>query len=185
MKKTFLLILTSIAVMGMININKSLASTNYVTPKTPYVTPSLKPCIQKYKQENYTGAMQDLEELIKKERNNTLAKYYLALCYTRLGYKEEAQTLYNEIVKADDNVALTYYSQKALNCLENPDSTQCEAPKTVKKEVEVDDITEFIQSGRKIHPAAMDRITIERMERKMQEAEYIKKQQEANNQQIN
>ena len=48
-----------------------------------------------------------------------------------------------------------------------------------------DDISRFIKSKQAIHPAAMDRITIERMERKMQEAEYIKKQQEANNQQIN
>lgn len=48
-----------------------------------------------------------------------------------------------------------------------------------------DDISRFIKSKQAIHPAAMDRITIERMERKMQEAEYIKKQQEGNNQQIN
>ena len=181
MKKTFLLIFASIAVMGMININKSLASTNYVVPKAPYVSPALKPCIAKYKQENYTGAMQDLEELIKKEKNNTLAKYYLALCYTRLGYKEEAQTLYKEVVEKDDNVALTHYSQRALDCLEDPNSTKCEVPKvaTKKQEEELDDISKFIRSGKKIHPAAMDRITKERMERKLQESEYIRKQQES------
>ncbi len=180
MKKTFLLIFASIAITSLIN-NTTLASTNYVTPKAPYVSPSLKPCILKYKQENYTGAMVDLEAVIKKEKDNTLAKYYLALCYTKLGYKEEAKILYDEIVKKDDNLTLTYYSQRALNCLENSDNPECTTAKPeADNQQELDDISKFIRSGRKIHPAAMDRITRERMERKLQESEYIKKQQEQN-----
>ncbi len=181
MKKILLFVCTFIAIAGLLNLNNANAKTNYVVPKAPYVSPALKPCIAKYKQENYTGAMQDLEELIKKEKNNTLAKYYLALCYTRLGYKEEAQTLYKEVVEKDDNVALTHYSQRALDCLEDPNSTKCEVPKvaTKKQEEELDDISKFIRSGKKIHPAAMDRITKERMERKLQESEYIRKQQES------
>lgn len=184
MKKVFLLIFASFAIVGLISTNNSLANTNYVTPKAPYITPSLKPCIQKYKQGNYTGAMVDLETLVKKEKNNTLAKYYLALCYTKLGYKEEAKILYGEVVDKDDNITLTYYSQRALDCLENPEDPKCSVSKNTKnneeEEKEVDDITEFIQSGKKIHPAAMDRITKERMERKLQESEYIRKQQEQN-----
>ena len=182
MKKTFLLIFAIIAIIGIINIDRSLASTNYVVPKAPDVTPSLKPCIEKYKQGNYTGAMVDIETLLKNEKNNTLAKYYLALCYTKLGYKEEAKVLYNEVLNENDNSTLSYYSQKAVDCLDDPDSEKCSPlkPQTEKEKEEIDDITEFIQSGRKIHPAAMDRITRERMERKLQESEYIRKQQEEN-----
>ena len=182
MKKTFLLIFAIVAIIGIINIDRSLASTNYVVPKAPDVTPSLKPCIEKYKQGNYTGAMVDIETLLKNEKNNTLAKYYLALCYTKLGYKEEAKVLYNEVLNENDNSTLSYYSQKAVDCLDDPDSEKCSPlkPQTEKEKEEVDDITEFIQSGRKIHPAAMDRITRERMERKLQESEYIRKQQEEN-----
>ena len=40
------------------------------------------------------------------------------------------------------------------------------------------DMDIFIQSGRKIHPAAMDKITRDRMERKLQEEEHIRLQQE-------
>ena len=182
MKKTFLLIFAIVAIIGIINIDRSLASTNYVVPKAPDVTPSLKPCIEKYKQGNYTGAMVDIETLLKNEKNNTLAKYYLALCYTKLGYKEEAKVLYNEVLNKNDNSTLSYYSQKAVDCLDDPNSEKCSPlkPQTEKEKEEVDDITEFIQSGRKIHPAAMDRITRERMERKLQESEYIRKQQEEN-----
>ena len=179
MKKIFLLICTCIVITGLANSNNASASTNHVVPKAPYVSPSLKPCITKYRQENYTGAMQDLETIVKKEKNNTLAKYYLALCYTRLGYKTEAQTLYKEVVEKDDNETLTHYSQRALDCLEDPNSAKCQPPKlNTPEEQELDDISKFIRSGKKIHPAAMDRITRERMERKLQESEYIRKQQE-------
>ncbi|MBQ8475539.1 hypothetical protein IJ531_00595, partial [bacterium] len=41
---------------------------------------------------------------------------------------------------------------------------------------EVDDMTKFIRSGKKIHPAAMDRITNERMGRKIQADMYSKQQ---------
>ena len=44
-----------------------------------------------------------------------------------------------------------------------------------------DDITLFIESKQKIHPAAVDRITVERMERKLQADDYAKKQKEENN----
>ena len=156
------------------------ATTNNVIPKAPKMTATLKPIVAKYKKGDYVGSMQDLEELVKKEKNNTYAKYYLALCYTRLGYKEDATKVYQEVVKKNDNLVLSYYSQKALDCLDNPDSPIC-TPKTAKQEAqsaELDDIDLFIQSGKQIHPAAMDRITKERMERKIMEEEYIRTQQQ-------
>ena len=44
-----------------------------------------------------------------------------------------------------------------------------------------DDITAFIRSGKKIHPAALDKITNEKMERKMQADMYAIKEAEKNN----
>ena len=49
-----------------------------------------------------------------------------------------------------------------------------------EKGKEVDsDIEKFILSGKKIHPSAMDKIINDRLERKLEEEEYIKKQQGA------
>ncbi len=181
MKKMFSIIF-SLAIFGICNCYMANAASTYnITPKPPKITPSLKPIITKYRQANYIGAMQDLEELVKTEKDNIYAKYYLALCYTRLGYKEEAQILYKEIVKKDQNLALTYYSQRALDCLDDPNNTKCQPPKkeqTASKTAELDDMDLFIQSGKMIHPAAMDRITRERMERKLQQSEYQRKMQE-------
>lgn len=180
MKKFLSLAVLSIALLTFSNV-ECMAGANYgVTPRAPRVSESLKPIIVKYKAGNYVGAMQDLEDLVKVEKKNTYAKYYLALCYTRLGYKEEASTLYREVVAKDENLALSYYSQRALDCLENPENPVClpKEKQEEKKEEEMTDMDMFIQSGRKIHPAAMDKITRERMERKLQEEEHIRLQQQ-------
>ena len=155
----------------------------YVTPKAPVITPALKPCILKYRQENYTGAMLDLEALLEKEKTNTYAQYYLALCYTKLGYEPEAKEMYNKIIEADKNESLTYYSKRALACIDDPKSDACIPQKTQVGSSETateedDDITKFIYSGKRIHPAAMDNIIKERMEVKLQQDEYKSKQNE-------
>lgn len=145
-----------------------------ITPKAPQVSAAMKPIIVKYRQEDYIGAMQDLEDLVKIEKNNTYAKYYLALCYTRLGYREEAQTLYKEVIYKDDNMALSHYSKRALSCLDDPNNEACMPPRQKLSEeeaAELDDITLFINSGKKIHPAAMDKITRERMKIKIDQEE--------------
>ena len=187
MKKKILSVVTFVALMVSVGYIQQ-ASAYTIAPKAPKISASLKPIILKYQAKNYIGAMQDLEELVKVEKNNTYAKYYLALCYTRLGYKTEAMTLYKEVVNKDENLALSYYSQRAIDCLDNPDSETCnpkpQEPLTKEEKLEQeekDDITMFIESGRKIHPAAMDRITRERMERKLQEEEYRQKLIEAEN----
>lgn len=179
MKKLLSLIALSIFAFSIINIEATDAATRSITPRAPKISAGLKPIIAKYKKGDYIGSMQDLEDLIKVEKNNTYAKYYLALCYTRLGYKEEATIIYKEVVKKDENLALSYYSQRALDCLENPNSSICKpAQKEEEEAQELTDMDIFIQSGKMIHPAAMDRITRERMERKMIEEEYIRTQQQ-------
>ena len=161
---------------------------NNIPVKQPVASKSMLPAIAKYKQGNYVGAMVDLKEVLEKEENNTYAKYYLALCYTQLGYKGEAQKLYREIAEKGDNFSLRYYSKKAATCIDNPLDEVCLPPKKVRppeiaegengENKEVDDITKFIQSGKQIHPNAMDKITRDRMERKLQADAYSKKQAE-------
>ena len=178
MKKTLLLLISGIATTLIMASSSVFATTYNVTPKAPKVSESLKPIVVKYRAKNYTGAMQDLEELVKKEKNNTYAKYYLALCYTRLGYKDEAKILYQEVIDKDENLSLSHYSQKALDCLEDPNSEVCRPARMRDEEKEDEqpsDIDLFIMSGRKIHPNAQDKITKEKMDRKLEEQEYIRR----------
>ncbi len=180
---------------------------NKIPIKQPVLTENMKPAVEMYKQGNYLGAMVELKEVVEKDKNNDYAKYYLALCYTQLGYETEANQCFRDIVEADKNYTLSYYSQKAMACLDNPNSEKCLPPQpkkipTVKKEEkkaevaqneaetevqqeEVDDITQFIRSGKKIHPAAMDKITNERMQRKIQADMYSRQQQMEQEQNLN
>ena len=182
--KKFTSIILTVITMTTITVG-AYAGTKYtyVTPKAPKITPSLKPCIEKYRAGNYTGAMIDLEQLVKKEKTNTYAKYYLALCYTKLGYENDAKTVYDEIIKKDADESLTYYSKKALACINDPKSEECKPLQPPKensgddKVVGDDDMSAFINSGQKIHPYAMDVITKERMEIKLQKDEYERKKQ--------
>ena len=188
MKKTFLTIFVSIFTIGMLNFCTANATTHKIIAKSPTITPGLKPIIEKYRQENYLGAMLDLEELLKTEKTNTYAKYYLALCYTRLGYQQEAKQLYSDVASKEDNFALTYYAKRAITCLDNPDDSICFSDKPIttegkkaktntneKKEVK-DDITKFIESGKMIHPSVQDEITKNRLKRKMLEEERERQQ---------
>ena len=163
-------------------LNATYATTyNYVTPKAPYISPSIKGAVVKYKQKNFVGAMQDLEEALKKEPKNTAGLYYLALTYTQLGYQEKAKEMYQNVIDLNNNSVLAHYSKYALDCIGNPDSEQCSVYKsTPKSDVIDDDIAQFIKSGKTIHPSAMDKITNERMIRRIQEEEYQRKQNEIN-----
>lgn len=171
----------SVIAIGIISISMCASATTYnITPKAPKISETLKPIITKYKQGDYIGTMVDLEELVKNEKNNTYAKYYLALCYTQLGYREEANILYKEVMQKNDNLALSYYSQRALECLDNPNNPTCNPEvKKTKNNEPMTDMDLFIQSGETFHPSVMDKITRERMERKLIQEEQIRNQQKA------
>ncbi len=183
----------TLAALLLVNITSCvLAATKpqVIRPSTPIVSESLKPIIVDYRNGNYIQSMLKLEELVKKEPENTYANYYLALTYTRLGKKEDAEKFYNRVITLNSNMSLRYYSQKALACLDDPTSQQCTDIKSTNQLVkktnessdgavqEDDDITKFIKSGQKIHPAAVDSITKDRMERRIQAEEYLRKQQQ-------
>ena len=73
MNKSLSLFFTCFMLFGALGTNLAFADYNIV-PKAPNVSPALKPIIVKYKSGNYLGAMLDLEELVKKDKNNTEKK---------------------------------------------------------------------------------------------------------------
>lgn len=103
--------------------------------------------IANYKKANYTGCIQDMEAALKNNPNDILAKYYLALVYTKIGLKEEARKYYQEVIEQGDEKLLVDYSKKATTCLDNPQDKLCTSEEG--KDTEMD---EFIESGRFLHP---------------------------------
>jgi len=177
MKKLFSLIAIITALIISANLHQTLAEAGTIKAKAPYVSNNLKPIIAKYNKGDYTGAMGDLEQLLRKDKKNTLAKYYLALCYTQLGFRGEADGIYDEIIRRNEDMTLVYYARKARNCIDRNDGSNKECETNIAsfnkvenngKNIEEDDITKFIKSGQKIHPAAMDRIMQDKLQRQIQ-----------------
>ena len=75
MKKIVLALFVLSIVIGTISPSKLEAAVQVITPRAPKVTEGLKPIIVKYKQGNYVSAIQELDELLAKEPENTYAKY--------------------------------------------------------------------------------------------------------------
>lgn len=184
MKKNIIFTLTFALAFGAFIFNSAKASYYEVTPKLPQANAATKAGILKYKQQNYVGAMQDLEAVLAREPKNQMCKYYLAMTYAKLGYSSKATEMYQDLADNGQNAALKYYAKYALDCTGNADSDVCQAYNAKPSTQAVSsnsDISDFIRSGKTIHPSAMDKITNERMIRKVQEAEYLRKQQETNN----
>ena len=115
--------------------------------KTQTVSSQVYSGIANYKKANYTGCIQDMEAALKKNPNDLLAKYYLALVYTKIGMGEEAKKYYQAVVQQGGEKMLSDYATKALTCLDNPENPLCGS-----KEKDDDDMSEFIESGDFLHP---------------------------------
>lgn len=120
----------------------------YVSAKSNYYNGKVKVAIKKYKTGNYTGCIQDCNNIVKTEPSNALAYYYLAMSYTQAGKKDEAVKYYKKVLSFKTNPKLTEYATTGKRCLETPD--QCTLKPAVvlstKPKEELSDIDKFVAS---------------------------------------
>lgn len=127
---------------GAIFLDKYFANMQYY----PYATE--KSAIAKYKAGNYTGSMQELYSILKKNSTNAVAYYYLAMVYTKIGEIEAAKSCYQMVITLNPNDTIVNYAQRGKSCLY--DSTTCgidpttEAAKTIEEALS--DLDKFIQA---------------------------------------
>ena len=119
----------------------------FAKTQTKSVSAKVYSGIANYKKANYTGCIQDMETALKNNPNDILAKYYLALVYTKIGLKSEAKKYYQQVIEQGDEKLLVDYSKKATVCLDNPEDKSCVSKES--KDTEMDD---FIESGQFLHP---------------------------------
>lgn len=82
-----------------------------------YPNATMKSAIAKYKNANYTGCIQELYSILKKDKNNSMAYYYLAMAYIKAGKKDQAQAAYTRVINLNRNDVLVDYSIKGIDCL--------------------------------------------------------------------
>lgn len=140
MKKKLIFLIT--ALMLLIEISPcSYAKTDTLTQLA----------IKKYKRGNYTGCLQDCQNIVKRQPSNALAYYYLAMAYTQAGKKQEALAAYNKVLSLKPNPKknrLAQYSKTGIRCLETPEQCKIkQVSSTTGKVTESEsDIDKFINS---------------------------------------
>ena len=120
-------------------------------------TPRIRRAIYKYKTKNYTGCVQDLEEILKFEPYNSVVWYYLGLSYSMLGNKDNSTLSFNTAKLLDPNSLIGKYSQRGLDCLANPD-------KCVVKNESQAQIDQFINSHKFVSETAKKEMLKQRLQ---------------------
>lgn len=108
-----------------------------------YPNANLKSGITKYKNGNYTGCLQELYALTKKDPSNAAAYYYMAMAYTHLGSQADAVDAYNKVIMLSPNSYLVDYATKGRDCLTG--GPAC-APPEAADNGEQTDLDRFINS---------------------------------------
>lgn len=105
-----------------------------------YPKATMKSAVAKYKKHNYSGCIQELYSILKKEPENSLAYYYLAMAYIKAGKKDQAMAAYQKVLNLNSNDLLVEYATRGKACL-NGDAS-CTGAATG----EVDELDAFISS---------------------------------------
>lgn len=105
-----------------------------------YLSPHVKQAVTKYRSGNYVGAIQDCQNAIKKNPDDMVAQYYMAISYVKIGDKGAAQAAYKAITDKSDNEALVEFAKRGNLCITSPE-------KCNPASKEPDELDKFIQSG--------------------------------------
>ena len=117
--------------------------------------PCMADVVQKYKNQNYVGSMQDAFDITQKDPANALAHYYLAISYAQIGDKENALASYQKVMSLSTNQTLKDYAERGELCINNPS----ECTQGNKAEIELDEeLDKFIKSTKKISKDVSDKI---------------------------
>jgi tetratricopeptide (TPR) repeat protein len=107
-----------------------------------YPNANIKSAISKYKTGNYSGCLQELFSLTKKDPSNAVAYYYMGMAYTHVNRETEAIAAYEKAIALNPNSYIADYAEKGRDCLTggpkcHPEEEQAE---------QQDDLDKFINA---------------------------------------
>lgn len=126
------------------NTKNSKNESKFDTETIYYPNANINSAISKYKRGNYTGCLQELFSLVKKQPNNSKAYYYMALAYANIGMQSEAVEAYEKVMELSPGSYIAQYAEKGKDCLTG--GPMCN-PQTENTEGEsVDELDQFINA---------------------------------------
>ncbi len=105
-----------------------------------YPNANIKSAVSKYESGNYSGCLQELFSLVKKDPSNAVAYYYMAMAYTHIDMQNEAVEAYEKVLALNPNSYLYDYAEKGRDCLTG--GPKCQAENTEEQ----DELDKFISS---------------------------------------
>lgn len=111
-----------------------------------YPNATTKSIAAKYKMGNYSGCLQEIYSVLKKQPSNAIAYYYLALVNTHLDKKDEAVTAYEKVIELHPSQYLVDFATKGRDCLTGGPACHPETQQKSKPEEQLDDLDKFIRA---------------------------------------
>lgn len=105
------------------NLNNTVLSTKsdkdakFDTETVYYPNANIKSAVSKYKNGNFTGCLQELFSLVKKDPDNSYAYYYMALAYANIGMDKEAAAAYDKVIELSPDSYISEFAEKGKDCL--------------------------------------------------------------------
>lgn len=118
----------------------------YAASPKYYPNATTKSAIAKYKSGNYTGALQELYTILKKDSSNATAYYYLAMVYTKLGETEAAKSCYQMVINLNPNDTIVKYAQRGKSCLTDSATCGLDTAISTSSDEPLDELDKFIQA---------------------------------------
>lgn len=118
----------------------------YDTNPAYYPKATMKSAIAKYKSENYTGSLQELFAIMKKDPTNATGYYYMAMIYTKLGEKEAALGCYQRVIDLNPNDTLVNYATRGKACVNNETACNMTGDVSSASGEALDELDKFIQN---------------------------------------
>ena len=105
-----------------------------------YPNANMQSAVQKYKDGNFSGSLQELISLTKIDEGNPLVYYYMGMAYTQVGDSTSAVQAYERVIALSSDKTLVQYATKGRDCLTN-------GPACATEEVATEDeLDKFINS---------------------------------------
>lgn len=80
---------------------------------------AVRVAINKYKNHDYVGCIQDLEEYSENDPSNSIAFYYSGIAYMKVGMKDKAVEAFEKVASINSVPILSSYAIQATNCMKS------------------------------------------------------------------
>lgn len=111
-----------------------LLGVNAVSAAAEVCPQVIKDAINKYKEQDYIGCIQDLEDYSETDPTNAVAYYYTSIAYMQLGLKDRAIGAFDKVTMLNTIPVLSSYSVQATHCM-NDGISPCKYKRYSREEI--------------------------------------------------